>query len=69
LSNEKIGAKIAKSHSEKLPYMLVIGPREAQTQSVNVRIRGVKENQSLKIDDFLSIARQKIVDKALDLML
>ncbi len=69
LSNEKIGAKIAKSHGEKLPYMLVVGPREAQTQSVNVRIRGVRENKSVKIDDFLSIARQKIVDKALDLML
>jgi len=69
LSNEKIGAKIAKSHSEKLPYMLVVGPKEAQSESVNVRIRGVKENQSVKTEHFLTIAKQKIVDKALDLML
>jgi len=68
-SNEKIGAKIARSHRDKLPYMLVVGPKEAQTQSVNVRIRGVEQNQSLRIDDFLSIAKRKIVDKELDLML
>ncbi|MHC4496496.1 MAG: threonine--tRNA ligase, partial [Planctomycetota bacterium] len=34
-SNEKINAKIAKAHAEKLPYMLVVGPREAQSGTVN----------------------------------
>ena len=67
LSNEKINAKIAKAHSEKLPYMLVVGPKEAQSDAVNVRIRSVKEKKIVEIDKFLRIAKHKIVDKNLDL--
>ncbi|MCK4753546.1 MAG: threonine--tRNA ligase [Planctomycetes bacterium] len=67
LSNEKIGAKIAKAHGEKLPYMLVIGPKEAETNAVNVRIRGVQENKTVGIDEFLESAKCKVVDKEIDL--
>jgi len=66
-SNEKIGAKIAKAHGEKLPYMLVVGSKEAQSNTVNVRIRSVKENKTVEIDEFLNIAREKIADKKIDL--
>jgi len=66
-SDEKIGAKIAKAHSEKLPYMLVVGPKEAQSNSINVRIRGVKENKTMGIDEFLTMAKSKIADKKIDL--
>ena len=67
LSNEKISAKIAKTHSERLPYMLVVGPKESQSDTVNVRIRGVKETETVEIDEFLRIAKCKIADKKIDL--
>ncbi len=67
LSDEKINAKIAKTHSEKVPYMLVVGPREAASNAVNVRTRGVKQNRTVEIDEFIAIARQKIADKQIDL--
>lgn len=66
-SDEKIGAKIAKAHSDRLPYMLVVGPKEAQSDSVNVRIRGVEENRTVGLDEFLAIAQRKIADKQADL--
>jgi threonyl-tRNA synthetase len=66
-SDEKINVKIAKAHSEKLPFMLVVGPKEAQSDTVNVRIRGVKENKTIRIDEFLRIAKDKIADKKIDL--
>ncbi|MHC4911887.1 MAG: threonine--tRNA ligase [Planctomycetota bacterium] len=69
LSNEKINAKIAKAHSEKLPYMLVVGPKEAQANTVNVRIRGIKEKKTVEIDEFLKIAKHKIADKKIGLAL
>jgi len=68
-SNEKIGAKIAKAHGEKLPYMLVVGPKEAESGTINVRIRGVKDNNTIGIDQFLTTAKQKITDKKIDLEL
>ena len=68
-SGEKIGAKIAKAHAEKLPYMLVVGPREAQAGTVNVRIHGIKENKTIQIDEFLTIAKCIIAEKKIDLAL
>ena len=66
-SNEKINAKIAKAYSEKLPFMLVVGPKEAQSDTVNVRIRGLRETKTVGIDEFLTMALNKIADKKIDL--
>ena len=68
LSDEKIGSKIARAHSEKLPYMLVVGPKESQADSVNVRIRGIKENKTVGIDEFITMAKGKNADKSADLV-
>jgi threonyl-tRNA synthetase len=67
LSDEKVNAKIAKAHGEKLPYMLVVGPKEAQSNTVNVRIRGVKEKKTVEIHRFIEIAKRKIADRKIDL--
>jgi threonyl-tRNA synthetase len=66
-SDEKIGAKIVKAHADKLPYMLVVGPKEAESGTVNVRIRGVKENETINIEEFLRNVKSKIADKKIDL--
>jgi threonyl-tRNA synthetase len=69
LSDEKIDAKIAKAHSRKLPFMLVVGPKEAQSGTVNVRIRGDRETKTVEIDKFIAIARLKIAEKKIGLSL
>ncbi|MBN2181613.1 MAG: threonine--tRNA ligase [Sedimentisphaerales bacterium] len=66
-SDEKINSKIARGHAEKLPYMLVVGPKEVESQTVNVRIRGMKETKTVSIDSFLEIVKSKIADKNIDL--
>mgnify|MGYP000512915989 CR=1 FL=1 len=67
LSDEKITAKIAKAHNDKVPYMLIVGPKEAQSNTVNIRIRAVKENKTATVEQFLTIAKGKIADKIIDL--
>ena len=69
VSDEKIGAKIAKAHQEKVPYMLVVGPQEAQSGTVNVRIRGSKDTQSLDLAGFVEAACRKAADKKMALEL
>jgi len=69
LSDEKINAKIAKAHNEKLPLMLVLGPKEAQSNTVNVRVRGYKQTETIDLDRFLTITERKITDKKIDLAL
>ncbi|MGD0571601.1 MAG: threonine--tRNA ligase [Sedimentisphaerales bacterium] len=69
LTDEKIGAKIARTHGDKPPYMLVVGPKESQSDSVNVRIRGHDQTKTLKVDEFAAIASKKIADKQVELAL
>ncbi len=69
LTDEKIGAKIARTHGEKPPYMLVVGPKESQSDSVNVRIRGQEQTKTFKLDEFAAIALKKIADKQVELAL
>lgn len=66
-SDEKISAKIAKAHADRLPYMLVVGPKEAQSDSVNVRIRGQEHTVQMSVDEFLQMAERKIADKNIEL--
>lgn len=68
LSDEKIGAKIAKAHGEKLPYMLVVGPKEAESNAVNVRFRGSNQTKTVSVDEFLAAARQKIAEKDVNVL-
>ena len=55
------------THSEKLPIMLVLGPKEAQSNTVNLRIRGDKQTKTIGLEQFLTIAKRKITDKELNL--
>ncbi|MHC4517075.1 MAG: His/Gly/Thr/Pro-type tRNA ligase C-terminal domain-containing protein, partial [Planctomycetota bacterium] len=63
LSDEKVGAKVAKSHAEKVPYMLVVGPREAESGTVSLRTRGSNQTQSMPVDEFLARVTRTIADK------
>ncbi|MCU0918101.1 MAG: threonine--tRNA ligase [Planctomycetes bacterium] len=66
LSDEKIGAKIAKSHAEKIPYMLVVGPKEAESSRVSVRMRGRPDTRTVSGDEFLGVVQRKIAEKTAD---
>ncbi len=65
LRNEKLGYKIREAQMEKIPYMLVIGGKEAGDNSVTVRSRTQSDLGTLKIKEFIDIAAEKIKTKAL----
>ena len=68
-TNEKIGAKIAKAHADKLPCMLVVGPQEAESGTVNVRVRGQKANKTIELTEFSGILGKAIIDKSTNITL
>jgi threonyl-tRNA synthetase len=68
-SDEKIGAKIAKAHAERVPYMLIVGPKEAQENQVNVRMRKSKQSETIPVGEFIKIAKQKVDSRAIGLEL
>ena len=52
LRNEKIGYKIRQHTLQRVPYLLVVGDREAESKTVAVRTRGGEDLGSMSIDDF-----------------
>ncbi|MCL5090581.1 MAG: threonine--tRNA ligase [Patescibacteria group bacterium] len=61
--NERMQAKIRDAEREKVPYMLIVGPKEAESASVSVRVRGEKDLGSMAFDDFLALIKEDIVKK------
>ncbi|MDE6666724.1 MAG: threonine--tRNA ligase [Clostridia bacterium] len=51
--NEKIGYKIREAKMDKVPYVLVVGDKEAEEGSVNVNKRGVAEKETVSFKSFL----------------
>ena len=50
--NEKVGFKIREAKLEKIPYILVVGDKEAEEGTVNVNKRGVEEKTSMTAEEF-----------------
>lgn len=63
--NEKVNAKIRHAQLQKIPYMLVIGDREAQTGTVSVRHRRHGDLGVRKFEDFLAEIRELIDSKTI----
>jgi threonyl-tRNA synthetase len=50
--NEKMNAKIREHALQKVPFMLVVGDKEAEAGKVNVRTRGKEKTEDLSAEDF-----------------
>ncbi len=61
---EKIGYKIREAQLQKIPYMLVVGDREAADGTVSVRSRSAGDQGSRPIDEFIEAARTEIGERA-----
>ena len=53
LRNEKIGFKIREAQLQKIPYMVVLGDKEVDSQTLAVRKRRSKETRTLDFESFL----------------
>ncbi len=62
--SEKIGKKIRDAQLEKVPYMLVLGDKEAEAGQVAVRSRKTGESEVMAADQFLSQLLVEIATKA-----
>jgi threonyl-tRNA synthetase len=65
-SPEKIGAKIRRATLDKIPYMVVIGGREAESGTVSVRHRTAGDLGAISSAEFLAGLRREIQTKGQD---
>lgn len=57
--NEKLGYKIREAQLQKVPYMLVVGGREEESNTVNVRLRGGEELGAMARQDLVERIRRQ----------
>ncbi len=63
--NEKIGYKIREAQLEKVPYMLVLGDKEAESGEVAVRDRKTGETTTMSFDAFIEKLTEEVKTRAL----
>ena len=61
--NEKIGYKIRQAQMEKVPYMLVVGDKEVEEGTVNVRKHGGDELGSVPFEEFFNAIKIEIKER------
>ena len=64
LRNEKIGYKIREAQMQKIPYMLVVGDREAEAGKVAVRTRKGEDLGAMDFDEFSAKLLEEIKTRA-----
>lgn len=66
--NDRIQAKVKVAADDKVPYMLIVGPRDAESGSVSVRARGVeKDLGAMPLDKFVEGIKAEIASKRAEL--
>ena len=64
-SNESLGKKIRKSETQKIPYILVVGEKEAKAKSVGVRKHQQGDLGPMPVDKFIALIKQEVNEKTL----
>jgi len=59
-SSDRMGAKIRNAQVQKIPYMLVVGDREAEADQVNLRMRNEEVLGAMSVDEFIEFAQEAI---------
>ena len=61
--SEKIGYKIREAQMEKVPYMLVLGAKEEEDNTVSVRLRDSGETLTMSLDEFMARVKKETEEK------
>jgi threonyl-tRNA synthetase len=62
--NEKMNAKIREHAMQKVPFLLVVGDKEAEAGNVNVRTRGKEKTEDMPAAEFVARIKGLIEQKS-----
>ena len=63
--NEKMNAKVREHTLQKVPFLLVVGEKEAEAGTVNVRVRGQQQPEgTVAVDEFAERVKKLIAEKS-----
>lgn len=66
--SERVNLKVREAQLQKIPYMLVVGDKEVESNAVAVRLRNGENLGTKTLDEFSALARQVVDTRALELV-
>ena len=63
LRNEKIGRKIRDNELKRIPYLIIVGEKEAGENLISVRQQGVGDMGQMSADNFVELIKQKVAEE------
>jgi threonyl-tRNA synthetase len=67
LRNETLGARVRDAQNEKVPYMIIIGQKEVEENSITIRKRNSKDLEKMSLEEFIKITISKNANKDLEI--
>ncbi|MEZ0537412.1 threonine--tRNA ligase [Caldicellulosiruptoraceae bacterium PP1] len=64
--SEKVGYKIREAQLKKIPYMVIVGEKEVENQTVAIRDRKKGDLGSIQLEQFIKMLIEKISEKSID---
>ncbi len=61
--DEKLGYKIREAQTKKIPYQLVVGDKEVESNEVTYRKYGEQEQTTVKVEEFINLILKEIEEK------
>ena len=61
--NEKLNYKIREAQMQKIPYMVVVGDKEAEEKKITLRLRDGSQKAGLSIDEFLAVLKTEVGER------
>jgi threonyl-tRNA synthetase len=63
--NEKLNYKIREAQMQKIPYMVIVGDKEAESRTVSLRLRDGSEHKDLSLEQFIKVILEDIKTRTL----
>jgi len=62
-SSDTLSKKILNAHKRRVPYMLIVGPKEAEAKTVSVRDRSEQEQRGIPLEGFISRVLEDVASR------
>lgn len=66
-SNNTLSYRIREAETQKVPYIIVVGDKEEEARTITIRTRGKKEQETISLEKFLELTKEKIASRSLTL--
>ena len=66
LGENRLNAKIRQAQNQKIPYMVILGEKEKESQTISIRKRDGEQKNLAKIEDFIASIKDETEKKGID---